>query len=37
MCKHTHLQIEEFAVASVNDFCTAITPGHFDDINLEKS
>lgn len=32
----THLEVKELAVASVNDFCTAIAPGHFDDVNLEK-
>lgn len=31
-----HLQVKELAVASVNDFRTAIAPGHFDDVNLEK-
>lgn len=32
----THLEVKELAVASVNDFCTAITPGHFDDVNLKN-
>lgn len=32
----THLEVKELAVASVNTFCTAIAPGHFDDVNLEK-
>ena len=32
----THLEVEELAVASVNDFCAAIAPGHFDDVNLAK-
>lgn len=34
--EHTHLQVEELAVASVNDFCAAIAPGHLDDVNLEN-
>lgn len=35
-CTLTHLKVEELAVASVNALCTAIAPGHFDDVNLEK-
>lgn len=33
---NTHLEVKELAVAPVNGFCTAITPGHFDDVNLAK-
>lgn len=33
---HTHLQVKELAVASVNDFRAAIAPGHFNDVNLER-
>lgn len=33
---NTHLEVKELAVAPVNSFCTAITPGHFDDVNLAK-
>lgn len=35
--RHAHLQVEELAVASVNDFRAAIAPGHLDDINLGKT
>lgn len=31
-----HLQVKELAVASVDDLCAAIAPGHFDDIDLVK-
>lgn len=32
----THLEVKELAVASENEFGTAIAPGHFDDVNLQK-
>lgn len=34
--QQTHLQVKELAVASVDDLCAAIAPGHFDDIDLGK-
>lgn len=34
--RHAHLQVEELAVAPVNDFRAAIAPGHLDDVNLGK-
>lgn len=33
----THLQVKELAVASVDDLCAAIAPGHFDDVDLVKT
>lgn len=33
----THLQVKELAVASEDDLCAAIAPGHFDDVDLVKT
>lgn len=35
--QQTHLQVKELAVASEDDLCAAIAPGHFDDVDLVKT